>query len=45
MRGRWKLSKRARGRWLLIAALKDDDEVRVAPFDAVPFGLAVLWAD
>ena len=33
------------GQWVLIAALKDDDEVRVAPFDAVPFGLAALWAD
>jgi Uma2 family endonuclease len=31
--------------WLLIAALKDDEEVRVAPFDAVPFGLSALWAD
>jgi Uma2 family endonuclease len=31
--------------WLLIAALKDDEEVRVPPFDAVPFGLSALWAD
>lgn len=27
----------------LIAALKDDDPVRVAPFDAVSFSLADLW--
>lgn len=33
------------GRWLLLGALKDDDEVRLAPFDAVAFGLAALWAD
>jgi hypothetical protein len=31
--------------WTLIAALKDDDEVRVAPFDAVAFPLSVLWPD
>jgi Uma2 family endonuclease len=33
------------GQWLLIAALKDDEEVRVAPFDAVPFSLSALWPD
>jgi Uma2 family endonuclease len=33
------------GRWLLLAALKDDEEVRLAPFDAVAFGLSALWAD
>jgi Uma2 family endonuclease len=33
------------GAWTLIAALKDDEEVRVAPFDAVAFSLGVLWAD
>ena len=33
------------GQWLLIAALKDDEEVRVPPFDAVAFSLAALWAD
>ena len=33
------------GRWLLIAALKDDDEVRVPPFDAVAFSLSALWPD
>jgi Uma2 family endonuclease len=33
------------GAWTLIAALKDDDEVRVAPFDAIAFPLSVLWPD
>ncbi len=33
------------GAWLLVAALKDDDEVRVLPFEAVAFPLAALWAD
>jgi hypothetical protein len=33
------------GAWTLIAALKDDEEVRVAPFDAVAFPLSVLWPD
>jgi Uma2 family endonuclease len=33
------------GAWTLIAALKEDEEVRVAPFDAVAFSLDVLWAD
>jgi len=32
------------GRWTLIATLKDDDWVSVAPFDAVEFSLADLWA-
>ena len=32
------------GRWTLIATLKDDDRVAVAPFDAVEFSLADLWA-
>jgi Uma2 family endonuclease len=32
-------------RWLLLAALKDDEEVRLAPFEAVAFGLSALWAD
>ena len=31
--------------WTLHASLKDDDEVRIAPFDAVAFPLAALWAD
>lgn len=33
------------GAWTLIAALKDDEEVRVPPFDAVAFSLAALWPD
>ena len=33
------------GQWLLIAALKDDDQVSVRPFDAVSFSLADLWPD
>jgi Uma2 family endonuclease len=33
------------GRWVLLAALKDDDEVRIAPFDAVAFPLSALWPD
>ena len=35
----------ADGAWVLIAALKADAEVRVAPFDAIAFPLAALWAD
>ena len=31
--------------WVLLAALKDDEEVRLAPFDAVGFALGALWAD
>ncbi len=31
------------GRWMLIATLKDDDQVAVPPFDAVAFSLADLW--
>lgn len=33
------------GAWVLIAALKDDDEVRVAPFEAIGFPLSALWPD
>jgi Uma2 family endonuclease len=33
------------GQWLLIAALKDDDEVRVPPFEAISFPLSALWPD
>jgi Uma2 family endonuclease len=33
------------GAWTLIAALKDNDEVRVPPFDAVAFPVSVLWPD
>jgi Uma2 family endonuclease len=33
------------GEWTLIAALKDDEAVRVPPFDAISFPLSVLWPD
>ena len=33
------------GTWTLIASLKDDDEARVPPFDAISFPLSVLWPD
>lgn len=33
------------GAWTLVVALKDADEVRVAPFDAIAFPLSVLWPD
>jgi Uma2 family endonuclease len=33
------------GAWVLSASLKDDDEVRLAPFDAVAFSLTALWPD
>ena len=33
------------GRWVLIAALKDDDEVSVPPFEAIAFPLSALWPD
>lgn len=33
------------GAWTLIAALKDDDKVSVAPFDAIEFELSTLWPD
>ncbi|MFN3595530.1 MAG: Uma2 family endonuclease, partial [Thiobacillaceae bacterium] len=33
------------GRWVLLAALKEDDAVQLPPFDAVAFSLAGLWAD
>ncbi len=33
------------GAWVLIAALKNDEDVRVPPFDAVAFPLAALWPD
>lgn len=33
------------GRWVLIAALKDDDEVSVPPFEAITFPLSALWPD
>lgn len=31
------------GRWMLIAILKDEDPVCLAPFEAVTFSLADLW--
>ena len=31
------------GAWVLIAAMADEAEVRIAPFDAVAFPLAALW--
>ncbi|MDD5389449.1 MAG: Uma2 family endonuclease [Gallionellaceae bacterium] len=33
------------GRWLLLAALKDDDAVSLPPFDAISFALGGLWVD
>jgi Uma2 family endonuclease len=33
------------GVWVLHATLKDDDEVRVPPFEAIAFPLAALWPD
>ncbi|MGY6216132.1 Uma2 family endonuclease [Methylolobus aquaticus] len=30
--------------WMLIAALKDDDQVQLPPFEAVSFALSDLWA-
>lgn len=35
--------KTAKSRWLLLDTLQGDDEVRQPPFDAVAFGLGVLW--
>jgi Uma2 family endonuclease len=32
------------GKWLLLATLKEDEPVRLPPFEAVEFSLAVLWA-
>jgi Uma2 family endonuclease len=33
------------GSWVLVAALKDDDEVRVPPFEAIAFRLSTLWPE
>ena len=33
------------GSWTLVSALKDDDKVSVAPFDAIEFELSALWPD
>ncbi len=35
----------AGGAWTLVAALRDDEAVRVPPFDAITFPLSALWAD
>ena len=32
------------GHWLLLAILKEDDQVQQPPFDAVRFSLGDLWA-
>ena len=31
------------GRWLLLATCRDEEEVRVPPFDAISFSLGLLW--
>ena len=31
------------GKWVLIAAARDDDPIRIPPFDAITFGLGELW--
>ena len=33
------------GRWVVLGAWADDDVADIAPFEAVPFELAALWAD
>lgn len=33
------------GRWLLLKAFENDNAVSIAPFDAITFNLATLWAD
>jgi Uma2 family endonuclease len=33
------------GRWTVVAVHKDDDRVRIPPFDAIELELALLWAD
>lgn len=33
------------GTWLRTGAVKDNDDVALAPFDAVPFKLGTLWPD
>ena len=37
--------ERRDGAWVLLASLKDDADVRVAPFDAIAFPLSTLWPD
>jgi Uma2 family endonuclease len=33
------------GAWVLLAAVKDDEEVKLPPFEAVRFPLGALWPD
>jgi Uma2 family endonuclease len=33
------------GGWVLLGALKDDEPVRLAPFEAIEFPLSALWPD
>jgi Uma2 family endonuclease len=33
------------GKWLLLAAFENDNQVSILPFDAIAFDLAGLWAD
>ena len=33
------------GRWVVLGTWADDDVADIAPFEAVPFELAALWAD
>ncbi|MEM8821459.1 MAG: Uma2 family endonuclease [Pseudomonadota bacterium] len=33
------------GAWVLVAALRDDQPVQLAPFDAILFELSALWPD
>jgi Uma2 family endonuclease len=37
--------ERREGIWVLLAACKEDDEIRVPPFEAVTFSLSALWPD
>lgn len=37
--------ERRDGSWVLVAAVKDADEVRCAPFEAIGFPLSALWAE
>jgi Uma2 family endonuclease len=33
------------GAWVLVGALKEAEEVRMPPFEAIAFPLSTLWAD
>jgi Uma2 family endonuclease len=33
------------GAWVLVGALKDDEPVRLTPFDGIEFPLSALWPD